>query len=520
LLFDYHHMTDVSPTFDHALEMLERWSTGGEEHMVISLGSGLRIETPFTSDVEQVRSTLRRMREDPDLYAGNHSYLTERRFFDRLETIFDLLEHWPGRKMVVLFSGPFQPDGFYYDPQFKRLSALATATRTALYPVDTGGLRTDFDSPQPFGGPPMLNRLALETGGRMTADTNDIGLAYAKARRDLSCIYTLGFDDASERPDRQRRLTIRVRDRSGLRVVYPEYYVVRSADEKRRAAARTAALVPQFFESDDLATSLVVLGPRSPSRWDALLAVRFHPPPGTAVDPAPGWELRGFVRKPNGTAVHSFRREIPAAPAGLTVERFHEITLRPGRYLVGAVVSGAASAEPLGAAREVEIPQVPRGQPFLIGPLLGRRSEVTFEPLLGQTVERGARLEALTRVCVVDEERSGTVVAVERTLGGPGGAALERFPAASVDLGGEEPLACKELIDTIVTDALPPGSYEVGAIVETPLSGTLRGATTFTVVSPPGARPWPRGTSRRRPGRGAAACRWPSTSCSASPCRS
>ena len=33
----------------------------------------------------------------------------------------------------------------------------------------------------------------MDTGGRFTEATNDLGLAYSRAQRDLGCTYTLGF---------------------------------------------------------------------------------------------------------------------------------------------------------------------------------------------------------------------------------------------------------------------------------------------------------------------------------------
>ena len=104
------------------------------------------------------------------------------------------------------------------------MAAMSARARTAFYPVDSGGLRTLID-PKDTGvfGPPMLRRLANETGGRMTANTNDLGLAYARAQRDTGCTYTLGFYDRDPQPDRDRRVTLRV-DRPGHRVMHSRFY--------------------------------------------------------------------------------------------------------------------------------------------------------------------------------------------------------------------------------------------------------------------------------------------------------
>jgi VWFA-related protein len=415
IVFDYFHMSNAAETFDSVHEMLDKWPVGGEEHMVVSLGNVVRIESPFTTDMDELRWTLRRMRNDPDLYAGSHGRLTERGFFDRVEVLFDLLERWEGRKTVVMFSGPFLRDGFFRDPEFKRLSALSTATRTAVYPVDTGGIRTGID-PRDSGllGPPMLRRLANETGGRMTSNTNEIGLAYAKAHRDLGCTYTLGFYNRRSRPDQKRRLTIRVKDRRDVRVVYPEFYTVRSEEEKRKSLFRTAAMTPQMFESEEIRADLFLLAPHSPSRWRALLAVEVRLGSDAFIEEDEEWELKGLVRKPNGTIVRSFKKTVPMPPTdpvtGKTpvVTVFQEIRARPGRYIVSAVLSDPRADRPLAATRPAVIAEIPRGEPFLVGPVLGRRSatgdENGFEPLLVPEAERGEALDSLTVVCAVGAE--------------------------------------------------------------------------------------------------------------------
>src|SRR6185295_3559070 len=152
-------------------------------------------------------------------------------------------------------SGPFLEDGFYHDPEHKEISARSTTVRAALYPVDTGGLRT-LDDPlaSRLGGPVDLRRLANETGGRMTADTNDVALAWERAREDAGFTYTIGFHDENPRPDRKRRLYLRVRHHRELHVVYPEFYVIRSRDEEQRSLTHTAAMLPGLFESSEITT--------------------------------------------------------------------------------------------------------------------------------------------------------------------------------------------------------------------------------------------------------------------------
>ena len=497
LVFDYYHMTNPAEAFDRALEMLDKWPVGAEEHMVVSLGDALRIESPFTTDLDDVRRTLRRMRNDPDLYAGNYGRLTERRFFDRIEIMFDLLERWEGRKSIVLFSGPFLRDGFFRDPEFKRLSGLSVATRTAVYPVDTGGLRTQLDPlEQPFGGVPMLRRLANETGGRMTFGTNEIGLAYAKAHRDLGCTYTLGFYDREPRPDHKRRLTIRVKDRRDARVVYPEFYVIRSREEKRRSLFRTATFTPQMFESDEMSTDLFLLGPHSSSRWRALLAVEIRLGPEERIDEDETWELKGLVRKPNGTIVHSFKKKIPMPRTGTArdeppvVTVFHEFRARPGRYTVSAVLSDPNASAPRSATRPAVVAKIPRGEPFLVGPILGHRSapandiDPPFAPLLIPQAERGKPLDSLTVICIVGSKEPVDIREIGRVVTTRDGDGAQRFEPVSIRLDGQDRVRCHELVDRVATETLEPGRYEIKVVAETSNLVSGHGATEFKILRP------------------------------------
>ncbi len=506
LAFDYYHMRHAAETLDHALQALDRWPAGDEQHMIVSLGEALRIEQPWTSDAAEVRRALERMRGDPDLYAAAHDRLTEWPFFERVQTLLDLLERVPGRKTVVLFSGPFRPDGFFHDPAHRRLAAISTVARAAIYPVDTGGLRTLVDAGPPrWGGPSELRRLANETGGRMTSDTNDLGLGYARAHRDLGCTYTLGFHDSRPRPDVARRLTLRL-GRAGIRVIYPEFYLVRSSAERRRSLLRTAAVAPRVFESEAVQAELFLLGPRSGRHWRAVLGaeVRLDSlPPGGGED----WTFRVLVRKPNGTLVRSVERTLPERDAS-RVTLFEPLSLAPGRYSVSAVTAPPGGAEPIAASIAAEMARVPRAEPFLVGPILGSRlpgsaapGEPSFEPLLRREVEQGSSLESLTLACVSGAALPIDVRAITRELVGPDGRRVLAFEPEPARLPDRQ-TACHEVLDAIPTAGLEPARYALAASAESggrPLSG---GRAEFTIVprstGPPVAADRQPGPSLRR----------------------
>lgn len=192
----------------------------------------------------------------------------------------------------------------------------------------------------------------------MTADTNDLALGPARAERDLGCTYTIGFEDQKPRLDRSRRITILFPARKGLRAISPASYVIRSTAKRASSLLETASLVPQDFLSDDLHADLIVSAPLSTRRWDTTLAVEICGSASGAPEATGVRELRAFLRTPEGTTVHALRRRMLPSESRV-LER---ISLRPGRYVLSAVLSDPGGA-PAATVREVEVPAVPEARP-------------------------------------------------------------------------------------------------------------------------------------------------------------
>ena len=93
-----------------------------------------------------------------------------------------------------------------------------------------------------------LARLAVDSGGRFTEDSNDLTLGYARARRDQACVYTIGFYADNVVLDKVRSITVRVR-RPGMRAIHPSKFVLRSDSEKRVSQLKAAWLAPEMFQT-------------------------------------------------------------------------------------------------------------------------------------------------------------------------------------------------------------------------------------------------------------------------------
>lgn len=465
LAFDYYHMDWAIDSVEFARRALAELQAGGEQHMVVSMGQILRIEQKLTTDSDAVIAALDRMVYDSALFAGHYDRLTERRVFDRLLALLDLMETIPGRKVVLLFSGPFLKDGWTHDPYYEKLAALAAATRTAIYPIDSRGLVPTLATVDPD-----LARIAVETGGRLTVNTNDLTLAYARAQRDLGCTYTLGLYDPDPTVNDERRVLIKMRPH-GLLAHHPSRYVLRSPETKVRSMARTASMASEMFESDGLGSEAFVTRPVGPGKWEVVLALDVPAHLEHGFPHGDGYHLGGVVRRPSGTPVHEFKRLVrldrPEAFGRQGERLFYErLKLRPGEYLLNLYLYNEMMDQPLAVLGNFVIPEVPRGEPFLVGPTIGRPAEGLLAsaispvlPLPGAEIEPGGEMASLTRLCWVgggDPELEGSVARrVERS----GGEAVEVFDTLPIDLHKKRKVHCQALVDEVATEALAAGAY-------------------------------------------------------------
>ena len=332
-VFDYPHLEHPTEALARAREALERLGREQDEHVVAAFAPGLRIEAAPARGTGDALRALARMESDRTLYDGAYDRLTERGFFRSLGMLLDVLEVWPGAKVVLLYSGPFLVDGFDHDAAHEDVAARAARARVALYTIDAAGMR----APKGFrygdlGGPRTLARLAVETGGRLTRNTNDLGLGYARAQRDLACRYTLGFYARSAEPDRPRPLTIRTH-RSGARVVHPAAYAPRSSERRHESRLAGALAAPELFPQGGL---VVEIAPVESAEASAVRLLLRLPSSWRVRDPA-GWILVGRVARRTGVVVHELETPLTGG-AGDTVDigEVRDLSSRPYRATVVA----------------------------------------------------------------------------------------------------------------------------------------------------------------------------------------
>ena len=142
LAFDYQHLDPMQRTkaVESARLALERNDVGDAEIMVAALIGGLRVEQSFTTERDRISAVLRRMRNDVTLFAGNFSHMSEKGFVRGLTALFDVAATVARPKAILLYSAMRDVP---LEEQFQDLAAMASASRSAIYPVDARGLDDD-----------------------------------------------------------------------------------------------------------------------------------------------------------------------------------------------------------------------------------------------------------------------------------------------------------------------------------------------------------------------------------------
>jgi hypothetical protein len=300
-------------------------------------------------------------------------------------------------------------------------------------------------------------------------------------------VYTVGFRVAESEVGRVRNVTVRVK-RPGLRAIHPTKYVFRSEEAKRESLLLAAWAAPELFQTGLVRAHVFPMRPVSHTRWDGMLAISFPVPLADSGGAPVRRDFGATLARGTGVA-HRFSRFLrlqpnsPEVTSTPTVTFLEPVTLRPGTYTLTAVLSTPGRADPHAVEVDVEVPEIPQRELFLVGPVLGRPAganlvvtggpgtgedaigeENSFEPLLVYQLDEPIDLAAFSQACLVGKggRRAGRprAVSVERSLRGLGGEALGSLPDVDLTLGGQSPIACHSLVDVLPISALPDGQYE------------------------------------------------------------
>jgi VWFA-related protein len=403
---------NIQKAIDAASEWIDRKMTSADLVAVATIGSGLQILTDFTSDTERAHAALAKLsaasgtafeavdagtaatdealQSATDESAAVDQSAQELDTFNNdvrlraLKTLAEALQPIQQKKALIYFSSGMERSGT--DNQVELRAAVNAAVRAnlSIYPVDVRGLQAIVPGGSArqgsrgglaaFSGSAVsrqfsqlaaqqetLTALASDTGGAAFIDTNDFGEAFSRVERDISSYYLLGFSSTNTTRDgRYRRITVRLRQRPGLKIQAKEgYYADRDFAHTARADREVqlqeqlstpipATDIPLFvttgwfrMSADKYYVPISVVVP------GAVLSVKQgEGPTGTA-----GLDVAGFIRDERGFPVGRIRDTVTVPPATSGTLAAHQVlyrtsaTLPPGRFTVKIAVRENADGQ-------------------------------------------------------------------------------------------------------------------------------------------------------------------------------
>ncbi len=266
LLVFYFDFDDMAPPDQHralsgALKFLDEQMTEKDMVAMFAYSSELRLIQDFTCDRQVLTAWIRRMRDKggSDLTTGPEADADDAEFEQfntdrRLAALQDVtreLARFPEKKALVYFSGGGRGIGIENLAQLRKTVNDAVKANISYYPVDVRGLA----AVAPAGGAGSAQRgtalfsggaaaqgrgaalaqqdtmqmLAADTGGKRSADSNDLTLGIRQAQEDIASYYILGYYSSNPATDGKfRNVRIETRGAGNPRLEYrPGYYAAK-----------------------------------------------------------------------------------------------------------------------------------------------------------------------------------------------------------------------------------------------------------------------------------------------------
>ena len=209
-----------------------------------------------------------------------------------------------------------------------------------------------------------MARLAVESGGRFTERTNDLSLGYARAQRETSCYYTLGFEDpgggtgaasgsASAAAIRERRVSVRLhgREHKRARLVHASRYAMPSAERRLRSEIAAAWLQPQRYASDRLVVERRLLRKLSDDRFEVEFSAKLLE--GESLSAGEPFVLRFELFRGERLQTR-LRQKRESIHVGETIRWKQRLRADDYRYV--AVVTDDSTVGPFAASASFELP--------------------------------------------------------------------------------------------------------------------------------------------------------------------
>jgi len=280
-----------------------------------------------------------------------------------------------------------------------------------------------------------------------------------------------------------------------MRAIHPQKYTFRSDKSRRESLLRAAFLSPEMFETGVVRAHVFPVRPTARGSWEGLLAISFPVALGETAGRSTAREF-GAVLHDGPRVAHRFNRRIELQPESAEVTSAPMVTflepveLKPGSYVLSVVMANPEDPDPHATKIVIDLPEVPKRELFLVGPILGRPSGSdlvvtgggmagglrdsmgdanSFQPLLVQQLDDPVDLVALTEACYVAKKsykRKKNAPTVVRSLQGSDGSVIGELQPVELALESDDRVHCQNLVDVLPARALGNGEYVFEAMLD------------------------------------------------------
>ena len=440
LLFDTSSMQpeDVQKAADAAIKWVDQDMSPADLVAVAAIGSSLQILSDFSGDKERVHAALQAFSAadgtafaavdastaaTDETAAGQTSDSTaadvsaqELDTFNNdvrlraLKTLAEALSPIQQKKAILYFSAGMQRNGTDNQVELRAAVNAAVRANVAIYPVDARGLQAVVPGGSArqgsrgglgaFTGSAVANQfstlaaqqetlttLASDTGGKAFLDSNDFGEAFGQVTKDISSYYILGYASTNgDRDGRYRRITVRLRGRSDLKIEAREgYYADRDFAHTAKGDRET-----QLQEQLSMQIPATDIPMFVTAGWFRLASDRYYVPisvavPGSAVPPAGGQDkltldVAGLIRDERNVPVGRIRdtMTVPPAAGGLAARQVlyqTGVALPPGRFSLKIVVRENSTGQMGSFESRIVVPELKQAPVKVSSVVLGTQLE-------------------------------------------------------------------------------------------------------------------------------------------------
>lgn len=302
MLFDFSAMptADQARVQESALKFIREQMKAADLVAIMTASTGpLKIEQDFTDDRDRLEEVVRKFQigvaselaevggngDDTDAEDNGQAFSADETEFnifntDRklitLESAARMLAGFPEKKALIYFTSGITQSGFDNRAQLQSAINTAKKSNVNIYPIDARGLIASAPAGDAssaggrgasvFTGGAVSSRgssvassqetlstLAMDTGGKLFVDSNDLSLGMERARDDIGSYYILGYYSQNGKTDgKYRRVQIKLNGNIQAKLDYKSGYFGKKEFRKFNSSDKENQLQEALMLGDPL----------------------------------------------------------------------------------------------------------------------------------------------------------------------------------------------------------------------------------------------------------------------------